>query len=75
VSGGRRVIEQAEEIEGEIRVQVKKYVVKENDSLWKIAEKEYGDGHQWRRLYEFNRERIRDPQNLRPGQEIEIPIE
>ncbi|MBN1687912.1 MAG: OmpA family protein [Candidatus Omnitrophica bacterium] len=72
---GPEVIEESENIEGEIRARVKKYIIQKNDSLWKIALKEYGDGDQWRRLYNFNRKRIKDPQKLQPGQEIEIPIE
>ena len=52
-----------------------KYVIKKNDSLWKIAQREYGDGGQWRRIYEFNQDRIRDPEKLQAGQEIEIPID
>lgn len=69
------MIEEVQHIETPVRVQIKEYVVQKNDSLWKIAEKEYGDGNQWRRLYEFNRKRLRDSQTLKPGQVLEIPIE
>ena len=69
------VIEEVQHIETPVRVQVKQYVVQKNDSLWKIAEKEYGDGNQWRRLYEYNRDKLHDAKSLKPGQVLEIPIE
>ncbi len=48
------------------------------DSFWRIAEYDfvYGDGFQWRRLYEANRDVIQDPDNprlIQPGQRFRIP--
>ena len=43
------------------------------DCLWKIAEKVYGDGYQWRRIYENNRDIIRRPDMIRPGQILKLP--
>lgn len=45
------------------------------ESLWKIAADPaaFGDGRQWRRIYEANRDAIRDPDVIHPGQEIRIP--
>jgi len=69
------VIEEVRHVETPVKVSVKHYIVGKNDTLWDIAQREYGNGAQWRRLYEFNRARIDDPQRLKPGIEIEIPIE
>lgn len=70
-----KVIEEKEELEGEVQVEVKDYVIKEGDSLWKIAEREYGNGMQWKRLYEFNKDVISNPDRPRKGTKIRIPIE
>lgn len=48
------------------------------DSLWRIAEYDfvYGDGFQWRRLWEANRDILQDPDNprlIQPGQRLRIP--
>ena len=37
---------------------IDKYTVERGDSLWKIAEKIYGDGYQWVKIYQANQEKI-----------------
>jgi len=50
------------------------YVVKSGDSLSKIARRIYGDGKQWTRIYEANRELIgKNPDLIQPGQNLVIP--
>lgn len=49
------------------------YVVKAGDSLSKIAKAHYGDADQWRRIYEANRDQIKDPDLIHPGQSLRIP--
>ena len=49
------------------------YVVVEGDSLWKIAKRHYGDGERWRKIYEANRDLIKDPDRIFPGQQLRIP--
>lgn len=49
------------------------YTVQKGDSLWKISEKFYGDGNQWTRIHEANRDRIDDPDRIQPGWELTIP--
>ncbi len=49
------------------------YTVEAGDSLWKISEKFYGDGSQWRRIYEANKAEIKDPDVIHPGQTFTIP--
>jgi nucleoid-associated protein YgaU len=48
------------------------YVVKEGETLWSIAEKQYGDGIYFVRIAEAN-PTMGDPQKLRPGQKLVIP--
>ncbi len=50
------------------------WTVQKGDSLWRIARQQYGDGSQWRRIYERNREVIGEDENMIfPGQELELP--
>jgi len=49
------------------------YVVVKGDSLSKIAQREYGDGAKWRRIYEANQDLIKDPDLIYPGQTLKIP--
>lgn len=48
-------------------------VVEPGDTLWGLAEAAYGDGKQWPRLYEANRDRITDPDLIHPGQVLAVP--
>ncbi len=70
-----KVIEEKKVLEGEIRVDTRDYVVQKGDTLWSIAKKEYGDGRQWKRLYEFNKSVISNPDRPKSGTRIKIPIE
>ena len=51
----------------------KTYVVVNGDSLSKIAKREYGDAQQWHRIYEANRDIIKDPDLIYPGQQLKVP--
>jgi nucleoid-associated protein YgaU len=44
------------------------YVVQPGDSLSKIAKKQLGDASRWREIAELNK--IKDPDLIRPGQEL-----
>lgn len=56
---------------------MRRYEVTEGDTLWDIAQREYGDGAKWRVLWNVkaNREKIEDPDLIHPGQTILIPDE
>lgn len=49
------------------------YQIQSGDTLWKIAKEFYGDGNQYQALFEQNREVIKDPDKIYPGQMIRIP--
>ena len=51
----------------------KTYVVVKGDSLSKIAKREYGDANKWRTIYEANKDLIKDPDLIYPGQELKVP--
>jgi len=72
---GKYIIEKEEHAESAVKVSQKEYIIKKGDSLWKIAEKELGSGHRWKFLYELNKDRIKNPNKLKAGQKIIIPIE
>ena len=49
------------------------YTVVAGDSLSKISKKLYGDANQWRRIFEANRDQIKNPDLIHPGQKLKIP--
>ena len=49
------------------------YVVAKGDSLSAIAQREYGDAQEWRRIYDANRDTIKDPDLIYPGQTLRLP--
>jgi nucleoid-associated protein YgaU len=51
----------------------KTYVVVSGDSLSKIAKREYGNAKEWNRIFEANRDILKDPDKIYPGQELKIP--
>ncbi len=75
VEEGKYLIQQEEIVESEVKVSTKEYRIKKNDSLWKIAERELGRGHRWKYIYELNKDRIKDPNKLKEGMTIIIPVE
>ena len=56
-------------------VEVRSYTVVAGDSLSKIAKREYGDAQKWRQIYDANRDQIKDPDLIHPGQVLTIPAE
>lgn len=51
----------------------KTYTVQKGDSLSKIALREYGDAQEWRRIFEANRDLIKDPDLIQPGWMLKLP--
>ena len=49
------------------------YTVKSGDSLSKIAKHIYGDAGKWHRIYDANKDKIKNPDLIHPGQEFTIP--
>jgi nucleoid-associated protein YgaU len=53
--------------------QEKTYTVVAGDTLSKIAKREYGDAAKWHRIYEANKDTIKNPDLIYPGQTFKIP--
>lgn len=55
------------------RSRTRYYVVKKGDTLSEISEKVYGDADKWRRIYNANRSKVKDPKKLQVGTRLTIP--
>ena len=49
------------------------YTVVAGDTLSKIAKHEYGDASKWHQIYEANKDTIKNPDLIYPGQTFKIP--
>jgi len=49
------------------------HVVRPGETLWQITAALTGDPHRWPQLYRANRDQIKDPSTLYPGQRLAIP--
>lgn len=49
------------------------YTVAAGDSLSKIAKNFYGNANQYMKIFEANRDKLSDPDKIKPGQELVIP--
>lgn len=56
----------------ESQIVTKDYVMLENDSLWDIAVREYGDGFKWVEIVKVNN--FENPDYVPPGTKIKIPV-
>ncbi len=54
---------------------VVEYVVEKNDTLQKISKKFYGSYSKWMRIYEANKEVIDNPDRIKPGITLQIPVQ
>jgi nucleoid-associated protein YgaU len=50
------------------------YEIQKGDTLWAIAKQHYGDGNKYHQIFEDNREVIKDPDRIFPGQKIRIMV-
>ena len=51
----------------------RRYTVKAGDTLSKISQQFYGDANQYTRIFNANRNVLRDPNTISPGQQLVIP--
>jgi nucleoid-associated protein YgaU len=49
------------------------YEVVSGDSLSKIAKHFYGDAAKYQKIFEANRDQLKDPNLIKPGQKLQIP--
>lgn len=49
------------------------YTVQAGDSLSKISKQFYGDANKYMKIFEANKDKLADPDEIKPGQELVIP--
>jgi nucleoid-associated protein YgaU len=49
------------------------YVVQSGDSLSKISKKFYGNANSWKRIFEANKDVVKNPDLIQPGWKLRIP--
>jgi nucleoid-associated protein YgaU len=49
------------------------YTVKSGDTLSKISQQFYGDGNKYQKIFDANRDQLKDPDKIQPGQVLKIP--
>ncbi len=50
------------------------YVVQKYDTLQKISKKFYGTSSKWKYLFNYNKDRIKNPDKVYPGTKIKVPV-
>ena len=75
--GNTRGVAQVENniVAANAHVESKFYTVQQGDTLWKIAEMEYGPGKgaKYEEIFEANKPLLKDPDKIYPGQRLRIP--
>ena len=67
---------EAEEViatQGDLGRSVRAVTVQPGSTLWAISRRNYGEGTMYVRIYEANKDRIRDPDLIYPGQVFTVP--
>jgi nucleoid-associated protein YgaU len=49
------------------------YTVQAGDTLSKISKQYYGDANKYMKIFEANRDKLKDPDKIQPGQVLTIP--
>ncbi|WP_028469275.1 peptidoglycan-binding protein LysM [Neptunomonas japonica] len=75
VQGIQEVKADALQLEDKTAANVEYYTIESGDSLWAIAQKYLGNGNDYTKIFEANKEVIKDPDLIYPGQKIRIPLE
>lgn len=48
-------------------------IIRRGDSLWRVARRNYGAGIRYTTIFDANRDQIRDPNLIYPGQVLKVP--
>jgi nucleoid-associated protein YgaU len=49
------------------------YTVKSGDTLSKISKQFYGNANDYMRIFEANKDQLKNPDQIKPGQNLKIP--
>lgn len=66
---------QADTQEAATQMRLQPYTVAKGDTLQKISQKFFGTSKKWMGIYEANKDVLKSPDKVFPGQEIQIPME
>jgi nucleoid-associated protein YgaU len=58
-----------------VQAKVEYYIIKKGDTLSAIAKQFYGKANDYPKIFDANREVIKDPNLIFPGQKIRIPLD
>ncbi|MFH1199215.1 MAG: LysM peptidoglycan-binding domain-containing protein [Candidatus Omnitrophota bacterium] len=59
----------------EIPGSFERYTVQKGDTLQKISQKQFGTTKKWYKIYEANKDTMKGPNKVYPGQTIKIPMD
>ena len=54
--------------------EAKEYIVVKGDNLWKICLANYKDGYKWTKVWEVNKQILKDPSRLEIGMKLTLPV-
>ncbi len=54
---------------------LEKYTVQKSDTLQKISKKFYGTTKKWQKIFEANKDTLKGPNDIYPGQIINVPVQ
>ena len=60
-------------IDASLPVPARVYEVLSGDTLSKIAKKFYGDAGQYMKIFEANKDQLKDPDKIQVGQKLKVP--
>jgi nucleoid-associated protein YgaU len=60
-------------INSSLSVPEKIHEVVSGDTLSKIAKKHYGDASKYMKIFNANKDQLKDPDKIKPGQKLKIP--
>ncbi len=77
IAGNRGYITQSitpEIVQPEVEPSFEKYTVQKGDTLQKISKKFYGTTRRWTNIYDANKDVLKAPNKVYPGQALKIPV-
>jgi hypothetical protein len=60
-------------IDASLAVPARIHEVVAGDTLSKIAKKFYGDANQYKKIFEANKDQLKDPDKIQVGQKLKVP--
>ena len=58
---------------GSVSAPAGSYTVQKGDTLSKISKQFYGDANAYKKIFDANRDQLKDPDKIQPGQVLRIP--